>query len=201
MSYLSHSIAVLHWILGVNRSSKPFVDNRVLEIRRLLAPEHWEHCSGRDNPADLPSRGLTMQELDASELWRNGPNWIKERLHSSPNPPMPQVCLMEMKGHKLVTTHGLLTIDESLGIEQIMECEKFSSLRRLLSTISHVLQFFQTLLSKVCFTDVSYHNIVGKAEVLWIGASQRLLHTSKNFPQLWRQLSLFQHDDKLWRCG
>ena len=113
-----------------------------------------------------------MQELAASELWRNGPNWLKERLSSAPNPPMPEECLVEMKGHKLETTHGLLTIDEPLGIEQIMKCEKFSSLQRLLSTTSHVLRFCQTLLSKVRFTDVSHHDLVGKAEVLWIGASQ-----------------------------
>ena len=79
-----------------------------------------------------------MQELATSELWVNGPAWLKNKLHSSPNLPMPEECLAEMKDYKLEMTHGLLTIDEPLGIEKIMKCENFSSLRRLLSVTSHM---------------------------------------------------------------
>ena len=200
-SCFTDSTVALHWILGVDKSWKPFVQNRVSEIRRLLPPELWMHCSGKDNPADLPSRGLTMQELAASELWMNGPAWLKGRLDSSPSPPMPEECLTEMKGLKPETTHGLLTIDESLGIEQIMECENFSSLRRLLSVTSHVLKFCQILLSKVRSTDVSSRDFVEEAEALWIRASQRASCENKNFPQLKIQFGLFRDDNKLWRCG
>ena len=58
-----------------------------------------------------------MQEHAVSELWMNGLAWLKDKLHSSPNPPMPEECLTVMKSHKLETTLGLLTIDKSLGIE------------------------------------------------------------------------------------
>ena len=36
---------------GVEKIWKPFVQNRALEIRKLLPPECWVHCSGQDNPA------------------------------------------------------------------------------------------------------------------------------------------------------
>ena len=66
------STVVLFWIRGVEKSWKPFVQNRISEIRRLLPPDHWMHCSGQDNPADIPSRGLTPQELADSLTLNSG---------------------------------------------------------------------------------------------------------------------------------
>ena len=51
------------------------MQNRIYEIRQLIPPIH---CSGRDNPADLPSRGLTPRELAESQLWKNGLDWLRE---------------------------------------------------------------------------------------------------------------------------
>ena len=59
----------LYWILGVNRVWKQFVQCRVCEVRELLPGDCWRHCPEVDNPADLPSRGLTPFELAHSELW------------------------------------------------------------------------------------------------------------------------------------
>ena len=113
-----------------------------------------------------------MQELAASELWRNGPTWLKGKLDSSRNPPLLEECLTEMKGHKLETTHSLLTIDEHLSIDQFMKLDNFSSLHRVLSVKSYLLKFCRTLLSKVHSTDFSGRDLVKEDEALWIGASQ-----------------------------
>ena len=77
------STVTLCWIQGVEKTWKAFVQNRVYEIRQLIPPIRWAHCSGRDNPADLPSRGLTPRELAASQLWKNGPDWLREILCGS----------------------------------------------------------------------------------------------------------------------
>ena len=47
------------WIRNVERSWKPFVQNRVSEIRSLFPVECWQHIPGVENPADVPSRGAT----------------------------------------------------------------------------------------------------------------------------------------------
>ena len=57
----SDSEVALYWIhiRGENREWKQFVQNRVCEIRRLVPPDAWSHCSSKDNPADIASRGTS----------------------------------------------------------------------------------------------------------------------------------------------
>ena len=71
------SQVALFWIQGTAKEWKPFVNNRVKEIRKRVHPNHWCHCPGSSNPADLPSRGLTPLELSVSQLWRRGPDWLQ----------------------------------------------------------------------------------------------------------------------------
>lgn len=51
------SVIVLHWIQSSAQKWKPFVANRVAEIQNLTNPESWSHCNGKDNAADLATRG------------------------------------------------------------------------------------------------------------------------------------------------
>ena len=79
----------LFWIQGVTHEWKQFVENRVNAIRRLVPPQHWRHCPGKDNPADIPSRGMSTMSLSESSLWLQGPSWLhsKECLPGSPDDP------------------------------------------------------------------------------------------------------------------
>ena len=94
----SDSNVTVFWIRGVDKTWKPFVQNRVSEIRRILSPNHWHHCSGQDNPADIPSRGCTPQQLSQSQLWRNGPEWLKTIGMPGPEAleQMPEDCKIEI---------------------------------------------------------------------------------------------------------
>ena len=47
--------------------------NRISEIQRLLAPEEWNHVRTKKNPADLLSRGMSIEDLALSNLWWYGP--------------------------------------------------------------------------------------------------------------------------------
>ena len=63
---------------------KLWVANRVEEILKLSNPEDWHHCPGVLNPADLPSRGLSAEDLKNSTLWWTGPDFIKKEKSSWP---------------------------------------------------------------------------------------------------------------------
>jgi len=86
------SMTVLHWICN-RRGWKQYVQHRVEEIRKLTNPLSWNHCPGMQNSADLPSQGLSSDELLKSTLWRNGPSFIA---HSVINTTKPNdVCVEE----------------------------------------------------------------------------------------------------------
>ena len=50
--------------------------NRLNAIRSLSAPEQWGYVRGEVNPADLGTRGLTMDELLSCRRWWNGPDFL-----------------------------------------------------------------------------------------------------------------------------
>ncbi|GBM57062.1 hypothetical protein AVEN_157028-1 [Araneus ventricosus] len=52
------------WIKGNLNRFKLFVKNRV---QRFTNPKEWRHCPGKDNPADLISRGMSAAELRDSD--------------------------------------------------------------------------------------------------------------------------------------
>ncbi|GFS65861.1 uncharacterized protein TNCV_390871 [Trichonephila clavipes] len=63
---------------------KPFVKNRIKEIQKYTDPIEWRHCPGKDNPADLLSRGMSASELRSSELWWHGFPWLIQNENSWP---------------------------------------------------------------------------------------------------------------------
>ncbi|GFW52498.1 uncharacterized protein TNCV_404261 [Trichonephila clavipes] len=72
------SQVTLHWIKGPIHRWKPFVANRVREIQSLTDPNSWFHCSGKDNPADLLTRGISVDALTTNSKWWNGSSFLRQ---------------------------------------------------------------------------------------------------------------------------
>jgi hypothetical protein len=68
----------LWWIRSSPTKWKQFVLNRVQEIQELTGPRLWFHCPGKDNPADIVSRGASAEDLIHSQIWLKGPEFLVE---------------------------------------------------------------------------------------------------------------------------
>ena len=76
LTFWSDSINVLWWIRKPSRSFRPFIANRIGEIHDSSSPTPWRHLNTHQNPADLPTRGISVTEVKRSEMWWKGPNFL-----------------------------------------------------------------------------------------------------------------------------
>ena len=92
---------VWYWVRNQSREFKPFVANRIGEIQRTSSPDQWRHVPGTVNQADLPTRGLSAMALAESEVWMEGPAFLKDNESTWPAAPPPETTLRRMKTVKV----------------------------------------------------------------------------------------------------
>ena len=145
------STATLYWIRN-EKSWKQYVAHRVDEIRKLTPTKVWRHCPGIQNPADLPSRGTTVQQLIESELWWRGPEFLKHE--ESQWPPIiskkesEQSALIEVVKQPPVVTHVFAATQDAcprLHVNRVIKIDTFSSLTKLLRVTTTVISFLNKL--------------------------------------------------------
>ncbi|KAH7710894.1 Pao retrotransposon peptidase family protein [Aphelenchoides avenae] len=77
---------VLYWIKDSDHTYGRFVQNRLEEIRRTAETE-FRYVHTKDNPADVLSRGATVDELKSHALWWTASPWFKEEETLWPSQP------------------------------------------------------------------------------------------------------------------
>ena len=205
--YWSDSVTALYWIKGTDKDWSVFVDNRAQEIRRLSSPKQWKHCPGKENPADLPTRGTTPLKLNEKSSWWSGPNWLsqeKEMWPTSPIPPVSQDADLELRQRKETSVNeqivAMSSAEEESSIQKVIPAENFSNLTRLLRVTSYVLRFIRNCREKGLrkfgqLTAEEYKD----AESMWIKDCQQEFR-EKNNPQLQYQLGTFTDESGILRC-
>ena len=137
------STCVLCW-LRTNKPLSLFVENHVKEIQRQS--DLFYYMPSGENPADLPTMGLTVPEIEHSRLWWSGPDWLMSSRDSWPKWQPPQPVLQEVETETArvlyecsnVASHGLQDVNLSVcGINE----KKYSSLRKLLRVTCYCLKF------------------------------------------------------------
>ena len=178
-----------------------------MEIRRLMPVSSWKHCPGTQNPADIPSRGVSLTELQGKlDLW------LHEPLRTAPTNADTTVKLMEplkecinemrMKDHDKPTLNLLNTY----STEVVLVPGNYSSLRRLLRVTAYVLKLVNAARRKDA-AGASQSKCTLTAEgvqgalVYWLKNSQLPMPVMKEFQQWQKQFGLFQDDHGLWQCG
>ena len=204
------SKVTLYWIIGEDKEWKQFVQNRVTEIRSLVPATSWRHCPGIQNPADIPSRGVSAADLQRKmSLWLHGSLHLDEsmELGKLKMETLPKECLMEMK----VRDREKVTVSMvSSNGHALLPCEDYSTLERLLRVTAYVLKFIR-LIRKPQRRD-SQQSLLQSSTILcaedmsaalgyWLKMSQSTLHNEEQFPLWSKQFGLFKDSNGVWRCG
>ncbi|CAI6373964.1 unnamed protein product [Macrosiphum euphorbiae] len=133
------STIVLAWL----NSLKPlqvYVANRVAQINELSCEIQWHHTPTADNPADLISRGVDVGTMVSSELWWQGPKWLKKERSCWPDTPILPSEIPEIRKVKLI----LATTNK----EPFWLLKKYSTWSKLLRTTALVQRFVSNCKAK-----------------------------------------------------
>jgi hypothetical protein len=204
VTYYSDSSNVLYWIAG-EKIWNNYITKRLDEIHSLSRKEQWYHCPGEDNPADLPTRGITMEHLSASSKWFHGPSWLAEITYT-PNRKIKllpsQECLLEER--KL--THAHITI-EVPRIDKVIQISDHSSFRKLCRITAYALLFIKFYMKQ----KTTHLEMQHEAERRLILNEQRKYYsdqisylkdkTTRSTSSVVRQLDLFLDKEGLLRCA
>lgn len=159
----SDSQITLQWISNDDRKFKPYVAHRVREIRRITRIADWRHCPGKENPADLLTRGINGNQLLHSSTWINGPSWLSNGSDNWPEinfivkSSCPLLCLQVTAEAEVCTTN-----------EPLFAIENFSCYRRIVRITAHVLRFIDRLRRKHIQTAYLSSEEIQRAETYWI---------------------------------
>ena len=147
------SSATLCWIRN-EKLWKKFIRDRVKRIRSVTDPQQWRYVLGPLNPADLPTRGLSGNDLLNNNTWLEGPQFLKQHPDSWPETIPTSVtkeneATLEIIKNSKEITFALLTKDsiekEIPRLQNIIQIDRFSSKLRLIRTFSWVLRFVENL--------------------------------------------------------
>lgn len=133
------SMVVLAWVKGSPGRWKQFVANRVSEIQGLTDPAQWFHCPGKDNPADLTTRGLYAENLVTSTLWLHGPSWLNGPTDLFPGG---EPLVDEMPAEEKVT---IVTVTSELYCRPLLKVERWSTLTKALNVTGWILRFIHNV--------------------------------------------------------
>ncbi|XP_055522715.1 uncharacterized protein LOC129716896 [Wyeomyia smithii] len=74
--FWSDSAVTLHWLRSPPNVWQTYVAHRLAEIQHFTSGCRWSHISGKENPADIVSRGLSVADFLVNDLWKYGPAWL-----------------------------------------------------------------------------------------------------------------------------
>ena len=110
-----------------------FVANRVAEILDTTDVSQWKHVSGINNPEDIGTRAINIEELKRSERL-TGPAWLKRPKREWPE----QVNLIFTSDAENIPSSAFIIQAEEM--KAVIQWERFSNLNRLVNTVAYIQQ-------------------------------------------------------------
>ena len=139
ITFYMDSKVVLGYIQNECQSVYVYVANRVQTFRKISNPKQWKYVDTNENPADLSTRCLNVQNLTGSN-WLTGPSFLRDPNRTSAAAdeedeiPLNENDPEARKDTKSIKTQA--SERHGLGIDRF---SRFSSLRSLQHGIAHLI--------------------------------------------------------------
>ena len=164
------------------------------EILDTTDVSQWRHVSGINNPADIGTRAINIEELRRSD-WLIGPAWLKRPESEWPE----QVNLVFASDEDNKPSSVFMTQVEEK--KAVIQWERFSNFSRLVNTMAYVQRAFSkykpaTLLVSVEEKDKAKANIFKLLQREQFGEKMKSLKVEKEIPQSSKILQFFPFLDK-----
>ena len=196
------STIVLQWLAQLPRTWTTFVANRVSEVQQNLPRSNWNHVSSSSNPADSSSRGTTLELLQSSSLWWNGPEWLQKPQDLWPETKLQQIEPIEITDQ---TANNLIQ-STSLAVTQlnlIFRHDQNSSFSKLIRVVARVLMAIEKFKrtnrsSDVTVTDLTSAKlqILAEHQLHYYATEHQTLKTGKELSKQSKILNLTPFFDK-----
>lgn len=145
--FWTDSKVTLGYINNEARRFHTFVANRVQKIRNTTTPQQWFYVPTSENPADLASRGTTVNELLSSN-WLTGPQFLWEKEIHLPSEETIELPVGDPEVRK-VQTLSTQTVEHTSLSDRLL---KFSSWSRAVSAVARLRRFLLKDKSKTLTT-------------------------------------------------
>lgn len=132
--FWSDSQVTLHWINSHSSTLSTFVGNRVAEIQECSKDACWRYVDSNNNPADLVSRGCTVDQLNES-TWIHGPAFL---MLSSCDWPQNMVLNLSEEDMQLEKRKSVHTIQLDAIPYELNLIHKFGNYMKCLRVFSYV---------------------------------------------------------------
>ena len=185
---LTDSAITLACIQNEKKQYKQFVQNRVREVRELTKTDMWYHLPGKEDIADLPSRGCLPEELSSKrDSWINGPSWSSREISNWPrskdinsftNKEEEEFINTEMQTS--VSTIIATERKSTISVENVIEPYRYST-EKILSVTATCLRFVNNCHGKhqKMSGEISAEEL-NTAKKLWICDLQKTFSSSVN---------------------
>lgn len=191
------SKTALYWIYN-NGEWKQWVQFRVAEILKMSDKEQWGHVAGKDNPADIGSRGVTASYLSTSELWWEGPEWLRRGESEWPTSLVLRDSTEVACERKKVCTFAVIEDEGVRKVGNVIELDRYGSLERLLRVTAWVKRFVSNLKKAKAKRNIKLGELevaeIGEAERSWILDAQEDVKSNASFEKTRVNLGLVKED-------
>ena len=165
------SQCLLQWIKNRENTSI-FVRNRVTEIINETDVV-FRYINTKHSPADIPTRGMSINELKNNKLWWYGPEWLLQ----DPNEwPQWNARLVEAnsesvseergKKHVILEVSGTAPDEKKVKVRKLFEIDeaRYSSFTKLLKVTAYVNRFINYMKNKRKIDNDLTGNEINRAE-------------------------------------